>query len=283
MRLITGLLLTGISLLVQAEQLPSIVSTNLCSDLLSLSLAAPEQIVSLSAKSRDPVRSPVARQAIHYPVNYGSSEEIIALRPDLVLASRRWRSHPQMKRFREMGIQVVIVPPAVKWQEVIETTLEVAQAIGREARGRALVADLQQRLSQLQQRSRPLNVLYLRANGRTAGDNTYIDTVLKSLGVTNHASSIGVTGWRQLSLEQLVMQPPDAFLISDFVRDRSYAKSHWSRHPWLQQQLAKTPTLTLPANQGSCSTWQLIELVESLALQIDQKLDREKLTTENRL
>jgi iron complex transport system substrate-binding protein len=283
MRLIAGLLLIGASLLVQAVQLPTIVSTNLCSDLLSLSLAAPEQIVSLSVKSRDPARSSVVRQAKHYPVNHGSSEEIIALRPDLVLASRRWRSHPQLKRFRELGIQVVIVPPAVKWQDIIEMTLKVAQTIGREAQGRALVADLQQRLSQLQQRSRPLNVLYLRVNGRTAGDNTYIDTVLKSIGVTNHASSIGVTGWGQLSLEQLVIQPPDAFLVSDFVRDRSYAKSHWSRHPWLQQQLAKTPILTLPANQGSCTTWQLIELAESLALQIDQKLDREKVTTEKML
>jgi iron complex transport system substrate-binding protein len=283
MQLITGLILASATILVQAAQLPSIVSTNLCSDLLSLSLAGPEQIVSLSAKSQDPARSPVVQQAKQYPVNHGSSEEIIALRPDLVLASRRWRTHPHLKRFRELGIQIITVPPSVNWQDVTETTLKVAQAMGREAQGRALLADLQQRLTRLQQRSRPLSVLYLRVNGRTAGDNTYIDTVLQSVGVTNHASRIGIRGWGQLSLEQLVMQPPDVFLVSDFVRDTGYAESHWSRHPWLQQRLTKTPTLTLPANQGSCSTWHLIELAESIAQQIDQNLDRERLKPERAL
>ncbi|MEM6576475.1 MAG: ABC transporter substrate-binding protein, partial [Pseudomonadota bacterium] len=42
---------------------PTVVSTNLCADLLALSLTSPEQLLSVSWKSQDPTRSSMAAEA----------------------------------------------------------------------------------------------------------------------------------------------------------------------------------------------------------------------------
>ena len=117
--------------------------------------------------------------------------------------------------------------------------------------------------------STEVKVLFLRPNGGTAGGNTFVDTVLQAVGLTNFATSLGVDGWRRLSMESLVGNEPDVFLMGEYVRDSGYAAANWSRHPWLNQLIANKERLLLRDNLGSCSTWQLIELAEDLARQMD--------------
>src|SRR5262249_58280753 len=70
----------------RAAALPSVASINLCADQLVLTVAAPEQVLTVSWLSADPEESLLATQAAHYPLNYGSAEELLRFHPDVVIA-----------------------------------------------------------------------------------------------------------------------------------------------------------------------------------------------------
>lgn len=263
------LLLTLCAPLAGAAALPTVVSTNLCADMLALSLAAPAQLLSVSRKSQDPRQSSMAELAREFPANDATAEEIIALHPDIVLASRRWQAHNQAELLSRHGIRTVVVPYPTTWQQIFDSTSWVAGQIGREAAGSELVADVQARLARLQQRPRPLSALYLRANGGSAGANTYVDTVFQALGLRNHLASLGRSGWSRYALEDLVDSPPDVFVSADMLIDNGYAKSAYSRHQRLQQLMATRPVLRISGNRWGCSDWQLIHAAEQLAAQLD--------------
>ena len=61
---------------------PSVASINLCADQLVLVLADPEQILTVSWLSADPEESLLAATAAHYPLNYGTAEELLRFAPD---------------------------------------------------------------------------------------------------------------------------------------------------------------------------------------------------------
>ncbi len=257
----------------QTAALPTLVSTHLCADQLALSLAVPEQILSLSYKSRDPLRSRYTAQALAYPANRGSSEEVIQFKPDIVLASRRWHNHPQQQQFNQLDIHVIVVPLSNSWQEVFANTQWLADQIGQPQRGRALVADVRRRLRALQKSMKVSgepapSLLYLRPNGGSSGEGTYIDMLIRALGFRNHAAALGLEGWGQLALEHIVMQPPDYFLLSGHVRDSTRGNSRLSRHPLLQQLLDERTVLVLPPDIGYCADWQIIITAEYLAEQL---------------
>src|SRR5664279_3706527 len=70
-----------------AAGLPRIVSMNVCTDQLLLPLADPAQILGLSRFARDAWQSWAAEQARRYPVLSGGAEDVLVLKPDVVVAS----------------------------------------------------------------------------------------------------------------------------------------------------------------------------------------------------
>ncbi|MEM1092676.1 MAG: hypothetical protein AAGI67_19970, partial [Pseudomonadota bacterium] len=116
------------------------------------------------------------------------------------------------------------------------------------------------------------SVLYLRPSGGSAGAGSYIDMLLTGAGLGNHATKLGLEGWGRLDLEQLLLSPPDLFLLSDYTRDRGHAEGQLLRHPAMRAILADRPVLRLPSNQGSCATWNLINTAEFLAEQLASPL-----------
>src|SRR5215218_7061876 len=63
----------------------SVASLNLCSDEYLLLLARPAEIASVSFLSRNPLESPLWRSARRHHANRGSIEQVVALRPTLLL------------------------------------------------------------------------------------------------------------------------------------------------------------------------------------------------------
>ncbi len=249
--------------------LPRVVSTNLCADQLVLRLAAPEQLLSVSAQSQDPQLSSMPELARRFPANHASAEEIIALHPDLVLASRRWLAHNRAELLRSHGIEVLVIPFPTSWADIFANTRLVADKLNRTAEGEALLADAQARLDRLKAQPRPQRALYLRPNGGSAGRDTYVDTVFQAVGLTNHQAALGRVGWGRFDLETLVVNPPDLFVSADMVIDQGYAKSAYARHPRVRELLATHPVLHVTGNRWGCSDLQLVDSAEQLAAQID--------------
>src|SRR6478609_11225387 len=70
-----------------AANLQRLVSMNVCTDQLVLTLADPEQIIGLSRFSRDGWQSLSANDMKRYPLLSGGAEDILLAKPDIVVAS----------------------------------------------------------------------------------------------------------------------------------------------------------------------------------------------------
>jgi iron complex transport system substrate-binding protein len=253
-----------------AVELPTVVSTNLCADQALLSLADPNQILSISIKGHDPKVSLVAEQAQRYPSNRGSAEEILQLHPDVVIASRSWAGGRQGQLLAEHGIRIVVLPNPQTFPTILAATQKLADEIGRGQEGKRLVDDVQQRIEKLQRTQVPLTALYLRSNGGSAGKNTFVDSVFDALGLINMPARAGISGWGRYPLEQLVQEPPQLLVLGYFERQRPLSKSLYAQHRAVRELLEQRPHVDVPTTYWGCGGWQLVEAAERIAAQIAQ-------------
>lgn len=260
------------------KALPRVMSTNVCADALLMALAEPSQITSVFYKSQDARYSSLHQLAQGFTANRASMEEVVMQRPDVVLASRRWQGKHQHALLKRFGIRVVSVPYPKNWQEIADSTMQVARLLQREQAGVDLVARMQTVLQKtavgaavqrdaegLQAKNiLPKNALYLRPNGYTAGSNTYIDAVLAAAGLRNHAAEHGLQSWGRVPLEKLVMQPPQVLVTSHMRHDSTYAKSAFSRHAVVQKMAEQAIRVQLAASDMGCSDWRLLAVAEQV-------------------
>lgn len=255
---------------VQAQApLPTLMSTNICADMLALKLAAPEQILSLSKQSQDERLFSMAQHARQYRSNAATAEDVLLLQPQVVLASRRWSARHQTTLLKRYGVRMVNLPFPTDWPGILRSTEQVGAAIGQAQRAQDLVRNLEQRLAAMRSTSRPFTALYLRPNGGSAGANTHVDAVLEAAGLRNHAGALGLTGWGRIDLERIVQNPPDIFITPAIANDAAYARSALSRHPQMRTLLERIPVVTLQHNDWGCSNWQLVDAAEAVATQVD--------------
>ena len=130
-----------------------VMSLNICTDQLLLALAPERRIASITFMAREQVPLRHWPQAARIPVNYGSAEEILAARPDLVLAGP-FLSPLTRKVLADSGVTLVQVPLAENFAQIATVTRQVAAALHAEARGEVLVAHMNEDLRALA-RQRP--------------------------------------------------------------------------------------------------------------------------------
>ena len=253
---------------------PSVVSTNLCADLLLLRLGDPDQIRSVSQQAHNPAQSPVAERAARYPANRGAVEELLYYQPEIALTYLGWSGRPHTELLAEQGIRVVPLPYPRELEDALAMTLEIARAIDREAAGERAVAKARARIAALSARAvaaeQPLRALYLRPNGGTAGSETYVDALLRLLGLRNLAAEQGIRGWGRLPLERLLVDPPDLFLLGYFDQAQPPSKSRYGRHPLLVDLLEQVPSIRLPSSSAwGCGGLELIDAAEWIAARLD--------------
>lgn len=186
-----------------------VVSINLCTDQLAMMLAAPGQLVSVSALAREPQSSAMVAEAMRYPVNRGQAEEVFLLDPDLVLAGS-YTTPATVDMLRRLGIPVVTLPPATSLDAVSDQIAQVGAALGRAAAADRLAADFEARRARLRAAlaERPRAALYY-ANGYTAGDSSLAGEILVAAGFENVATEAGLAQGGALALERLVMLAPE--------------------------------------------------------------------------
>ncbi|WPL18050.1 corrinoid ABC transporter substrate-binding protein [Thiorhodovibrio winogradskyi] len=248
-----------------APALPSLVSTNLCADLLVLRLAAPEQILALSRQSQALEQTELAARAGAYPSHRGSIEELLALKPDLVLAYAGWGGRRHGELLARQGIEIIEMPYPGSWEDALATARDLGARIGRAASARQVSRAAAARMRALAASMPPWLALYLRPNGGTAGAGTYVDDLLRLLGLRNLAREQGIRGWSPFPLEQLVMSPPGLILLGYFNHDQPLQASGLARHPLLRRILADTGSIGLPANGWGCGGLELLKAAEVMA------------------
>jgi len=214
--LATALLLTATSPPAQADAPTRIVSLNQCLDAILVELVPTERIAAISHYSRDPVRSPIATLAQSLPITYESAEEIVALRPDLVLASRH-SAIPTRNALRRVGIHYELFDVPFSVQESLAQIRRIAALVDRAAAGEALVARIEHAIdaARLPPGAPRLTAAVYETGGLTAGGNTVTDDLMQTVGLDNLAARYGIKTHQPMQLELLLAAPPDLLLVGE--------------------------------------------------------------------
>ncbi|WP_373454331.1 ABC transporter substrate-binding protein [Cereibacter changlensis] len=197
----------------QADAPARVVSINLCTDQLAMMLAAPGQLVSVSALAVEPQSSSMVEEARGIPQNYGQAEQVFLLRPDLVLAGA-FTARATVDLLRRLGVTVVELPPADSLDDVAAHLRLVGAAMGREAEAERLVARYEADLARLRVSAEPAPAAMYYPNGYTTGAGTLADEILRHTGFSNVAVAAGLAGGGILPLERLVMAEPEMVVTS---------------------------------------------------------------------
>ena len=249
-----------------AGQAPQrVVSVNICTDQLLLMLADGTQVASVSYLARQPDSSFVATQAEHYPVNHARPEEVLALRPDLVLATT-YDDPRLIATLRQLGLRVERLNLGHSAAEIAANIRQLADLLGQTERGAALIDEMQRRLAGRQAQTGPPGpkAIFYQPRGYTSGLDTLQDEALRLAGWRNPAAEQGLAGYLPVDLERVLRWQPDLLVTSPTTGSGQSRAERQLDHPALLRLLAGRPMEEIPYKYWICPGPMLAAAVERL-------------------
>jgi iron complex transport system substrate-binding protein len=151
------------------------------------------------------------------------TEAILALEPDLVVAAEII-SEENVQVLRDLDLPVYWQANPTDFEGLYENLLDLAEITGHTAETKALVADLQTRVSATEAaiaNAEDTPVVFYEldasmdtANPWTAGSGTFIDYIITMAGGVNAAAALE-GDYAQISVEELIAVNPEIILLSD--------------------------------------------------------------------
>lgn len=197
-----------------------IVSTNPCADAMLVELA-PERLTAISLYSHDPAATSLPLDvARRFPATAGTAEEVIALRPALVVTSS-FTPLATRSAYARAGLRTLLLdsPTTVAASEAQIRML--AAAVGEPGKGEAMVARIERALatasvspfSPLPRRrpgkqERGIATLLFISGGLANGPGTLLDELITRAGLANAAPGYGLAYTGPVALETIAANPP---------------------------------------------------------------------------
>ena len=228
-----------------------VMSLSMCTDDLLLELLPPQRIASVTYYARDPVISYQWPQAAKVPINWGTVEEVLAEKPDLVLAGT-YTTPAARALLKKLHWPLLEIAPAADFDAIRAVTRQVAQALGREAAGEVLIEKMDATLRELAA-SRPQQLIRVAAwgeGGSIPGKGTMFDTILNAAGGVNVASSLSGE-YTSFDVEQLLAAQPDILAYASNISDTPGLNTDLARHP-LIRKLYSRRHVTYPSALYNC-------------------------------
>lgn len=270
----TGII-AGMALLVLtpsfAATRPRIASMNVCTDQLLLSLADPGQIAGLSRYVKEEWQSWRASQAQNSPVLSGGAEDILMLKPDVVVASL-FDKRSTRELLRRNGVPLVEFPVPQTMGEVREQVRAIGEITGHADRAKAEIARLDAAVLRARHAlaNRTERVLPLSRRGWVAGRNSLIGALLHEAGLRNAADELAFTDGGFVSLEAIIALKPDLLLVSeegDTAEDEGRA---FVLHPALESFYPLDKRIVIPARLTVCGGEMLAVALDLLVEAMQQ-------------
>lgn len=253
-----------------AEQ-PTFVSLNLCTDQMLLAIADASQILGLSVYSRDPARSWAAAQAARHRRLSGNAEDVLVLRPDIVLANR-FNKFETRGLLKDKGLRVVDFDAANTVQEIADQVRLIGGLSGHEDRAAAIVARLEAAVARARAGAshEVLRVLAVSRRGWIAGRDSLATSLLAVAGLTNAADEIGLRWGGFATLETIVQLHPDLILVSD---DDPHAEDQgraFLMHPALERLYPPAKRIVIAERLTVCGGPMLVEALDRLTTELQR-------------
>ncbi len=249
-----------------------VVSLNLCADQLALMLLPRDHIAGLTHLANDPGLSALWEQAGDIPRLKGLAEEVLPLKPDLVLAGA-FTTRPTIAILRARGIPVLEIGLVNDFDGIRAQIRTVAAALDRTGRGEELVAEMDAKLAAARipdgDSQRP-RVLSLAPGGFTSGSGTLNDAVMQAAGLTNYASEKGMQGYGYLSVETVAADPPDLLIVNTDEKGHPSLNGQMLSHPALARAVPATRRPHVQGRLWTCGGPFTADAVTQLAAARDR-------------
>ncbi|HEY3696706.1 ABC transporter substrate-binding protein [Phenylobacterium sp.] len=243
-----------------------IVSLNPCLDVILVHLADRAQIVALSHWSHDPETSSLGPVGRTFPYTYESAEEVVALRPDLVLTGGH-SSAASRAALARLGVRTALFAAPDTVEESLAQVAEVARAVGRPQRGDALVARIRAAIARAAPPpgERRLTVLVYQSGGFAAAKGALMDDMLTRAGFDNAATRYGLKRTGDVPLERVIADPPDVLLAGEPRPGAPNWADRVLTHPALSHVRGRMHRAVFPQRLTFCGGPVLIETAAMLA------------------
>jgi iron complex transport system substrate-binding protein len=200
-----------------------------------------------------------------------SLEAIVAMRPDLVLASTSINQPMTADALLKLGIPVYTTSDERTVRAMLASTAEIADLLGVKEQGAKMVADLQERLDALHARlrDRPMvHVLFVVWEEPliSIGQNTFIADALRWAGAESVITSD--QNWPQVSMEEVVRLQPDYIVLTpDHMKAEGAAQANnlSTRPAWRDLQAVKLGHVVVAGDEIDRPSPGLIAAIEQLA------------------
>ncbi|MGP9814373.1 ABC transporter substrate-binding protein [Rhodopseudomonas sp. NSM] len=264
-------LIAGLSSAAVAAPLPRLASINVCTDQLLITLADPEQILGLSPYARDAARSYLSERAARFPVLSGEAEDVLMLKPDIVVGGRYTRRATR-ELLKQQGQRVVEFDAARTLDDAKAQISRMGDLVGHPERATAANARIDAAIARARQAAsdRPFRVLPLERRGWVSGRDSLITSLLSTAGLVNAADALGIGHGGFASLEAVVRLRPDYLLVSedsDFAEDEGRA---FVLHPALERLYPPSKRLTIPEKLTVCGGPMLADALDRLTEELSR-------------
>lgn len=259
-----------------ADRPVRVVSLNMCTDQLLLDLAPPDQIVGLSPYAGNLSMSWAAAETRELPILSGTAEEVMVIRPDVVVAGR-FTKRATREFLSARGIPVEEFDVS---RTVADTKAQIArfgEITGAQDKARRRIAEIEAAEADLKAAalSHRLRVLPLSRRGWASGRESLTSDMLAMAGLENAAGEIGFKAGGFVSLEEIVRLRPDAILVS---RDDNRAEDQGRAmllHPAVQDMFPPERRIVIPERLSVCGGPMVAEAMRLLAAQVRRLTPRD--------
>ena len=249
--------------------LPRLVSMNVCTDQLVLKLADPEQILGLSRFSRDGWQGPAATDISRYPLLSGGAEDVLLIKPDIVVASAfDKRSTRELLKAKGLRLAELAVPRTL--DEARQQIHEAGDITGHPDRALKEIERLDAALARARSEvaERHYRVLPLSRRGWVAGSDSFVGSLLGETGLRSAAGDLGFAFGGFAPLEAIVNLRPDFIVVSqagDYARDDGQA---FLLHPALERFYPIEKRIVIPERMTECGGVLLADALDALTAEL---------------
>lgn len=246
-----------------------VVSINACTDQLLFALADRDQIAALSIYAADLALSTQAQAVRESGVRLiqGNAEEVLRLKPDLVLAGSFTRRATREWLAQE-DIRVETFPAADSVEATKDAIIRMAALLGHPGRGADMVAEIDAALAELQSGGARISVLQVQRRAFTSGTETLLGDLVNRSGLVNAAGQLGVKSVNRTSLEAIVKLRPDVLIVSSEAPLAVDQGSALLLHPAIASRYPASRRIVMPENLLVCGGPSLPQAIRHFARQV---------------
>ncbi len=270
-RFLLALILGLAATMAHADNLPRVASINLCTDQLVMALADPSQIVGLSPFARDPSQSWDAVKAAQFPRLSGEAEDILVLKPDIVVAGS-YTKRATRELLKGKGLNVEEFNDARSLDEVKAQIRRMGDVVGHPDRATEDIAKLDAAIMRAQKAasSRHYRVLAVSRRGWLTGRDSLANSILASVGLRNAVGEVGFGFGGFASLETIISLDPDLLLVSNEGNVARDDGESYLLHPALEKFYPPSKRIVLPERLTICGGPMLADAFDKLTAELER-------------